>query len=229
MSVPRPSKISREQVVDAAARAFSQNGYESVSLQEIANRLGVRKAAIYYYSKSKEELLFDISRDAMQRSIDRLNAVITGELPADEAMRRAVECHIIVLSETLPEHRTMMNELRSLNEEHLKHILNMRRQYEQLFGGLLERGSEEGVFRYDDHKITLRAILGTINWTIHWLYGGDSDVRHVADVLANFVLHGLRSGGLTIDSAAPAPASRVRRSAARPRTRGGSGGAGGAV
>jgi AcrR family transcriptional regulator len=42
------------------ARIFAEHGYHGASVQEVADTIGFTKASIYYYYKSKEELLFDV-------------------------------------------------------------------------------------------------------------------------------------------------------------------------
>ena len=57
---------ARRRILDAAAREFSASGFEGARVDEIARKAGVNKALIYYYFKSKEELLavlFEETRD----------------------------------------------------------------------------------------------------------------------------------------------------------------------
>jgi AcrR family transcriptional regulator len=53
----RRGEATRERILDVALDLFNQRGYEGTSLREIAERLGVTKAALYYHFKSKEEIL----------------------------------------------------------------------------------------------------------------------------------------------------------------------------
>ncbi|MBX6354578.1 MAG: TetR/AcrR family transcriptional regulator [Micromonosporaceae bacterium] len=48
---------TRERIKEVALELFSEQGYEQTSLREIAERLGVTKAALYYHFKSKEEIV----------------------------------------------------------------------------------------------------------------------------------------------------------------------------
>jgi AcrR family transcriptional regulator len=48
---------TRERIKDIALELFTEQGYEQTSLREIAERLGVTKAALYYHFKSKEEIV----------------------------------------------------------------------------------------------------------------------------------------------------------------------------
>ena len=48
---------SARRVLDAALELFAEHGFEGTSLQQIADRLGVTKAAVYYHFRSKDDLL----------------------------------------------------------------------------------------------------------------------------------------------------------------------------
>ncbi len=63
---------TRERILDVALDLFSDQGYDGTSLREIAERLGVTKAALYYHFASKEDILMalhlrlhDFGKEAM--------------------------------------------------------------------------------------------------------------------------------------------------------------------
>jgi AcrR family transcriptional regulator len=77
---------TRERILDVALELFTQQGYDSTSLRDIATRLGVTKAALYYYFAHKEDILLELHRrlhlfaDAM---IDELEATPDGQARVD--------------------------------------------------------------------------------------------------------------------------------------------------
>src|SRR6202020_18082 len=54
---------TRERIQGVALELFAEHGYEKTSLREIAERLGVTKAALYYYFKSKEDIVRSLIED----------------------------------------------------------------------------------------------------------------------------------------------------------------------
>lgn len=54
---PAARPDTRARILDAALDVFSEHGFEGSSLQQIADRLDLTKAALYYYFRSKDELL----------------------------------------------------------------------------------------------------------------------------------------------------------------------------
>jgi AcrR family transcriptional regulator len=70
----RRGEETRERILDVALELFNEEGYERTSLREIAGRLGVTKAALYYHFKSKEDILLElhlrlhaVGREALDR------------------------------------------------------------------------------------------------------------------------------------------------------------------
>ncbi len=57
---------TRQRIQDTALELFAEQGYEKTSLREIAERLGVTKAALYYHFKSKEEIVVSLFKDLTQ-------------------------------------------------------------------------------------------------------------------------------------------------------------------
>ena len=54
---------TRTRIQDVALRLFIENGYEATSLREIADAIGVTKAALYYHFKTKEEIVTSLIDD----------------------------------------------------------------------------------------------------------------------------------------------------------------------
>ncbi len=71
-----PRSDTRERIVNVALELFAEQGYEQTSLREIADRLGVTKAALYYHFKTKDDIVHGIV-EAMAAPIDE--AIAWGE------------------------------------------------------------------------------------------------------------------------------------------------------
>jgi AcrR family transcriptional regulator len=71
----RAKLSSRERIIKAARKAFAERGHDGVSMSEIAQMAGVKKALIYYYFPSKEDLFYEV----WQYSIDELEDHVFSE------------------------------------------------------------------------------------------------------------------------------------------------------
>src|ERR1700742_3038371 len=56
----RPRGSTRERILDIALQLFNEQGYDKTSLREIAERLQVTKAALYYHFERKEDILLQL-------------------------------------------------------------------------------------------------------------------------------------------------------------------------
>ena len=52
-----PVSATRARILDVALELFSEHGFEGTTLQQIADRLGLTKAALYYHFRSKDDLV----------------------------------------------------------------------------------------------------------------------------------------------------------------------------
>lgn len=89
-----PRSDTRARIIDVALELFAGQGYEKTSLREIADRLGVTKAALYYHFKTKDDIVHGIV-ESMAAPIDE--AIAWGEGKdwspelRDELVRRFAE------------------------------------------------------------------------------------------------------------------------------------------
>jgi AcrR family transcriptional regulator len=61
---------TRAQLQSVALELFAQRGYDSTSLREIADRLGITKAAVYYHFRTKDEILASLIEDFLAQLDD---------------------------------------------------------------------------------------------------------------------------------------------------------------
>lgn len=84
---------TRSHILEAALEVFSEHGFEGSSLQQIADRLGLTKAALYYHFRSKDELLEALVEPAMT-DLDELLDRHSGERDTTGHRRRFVNDYI---------------------------------------------------------------------------------------------------------------------------------------
>jgi AcrR family transcriptional regulator len=56
----RQGATAREEIFDAAAELFTQQGYAATSTRAIAEAVGIKQASLYYHFANKEQILFDL-------------------------------------------------------------------------------------------------------------------------------------------------------------------------
>lgn len=89
-----PRGFARERVLEAALSLFAEHGVNGTSLQMIADRLGVSKAAVYYQFHSKDDIVLAVIQpvfDDMMRSVRIAEAMSTPEARREAAISGMVE------------------------------------------------------------------------------------------------------------------------------------------
>lgn len=97
---------TRQRIQDVALELFAEQGYEKTSLREIAERLDVTKAALYYHFKTKEDILTSIFDDLTQ-PIDELIAWGKEQPRTLETKRTILTRYSEILDEGAPLFRFM--------------------------------------------------------------------------------------------------------------------------
>jgi AcrR family transcriptional regulator len=90
---------TRARIQQVALELFAEQGYERTSLREIAERLGVTKAALYYHFKSKEDIVRSFTEDYFGR-LDALIAWGREQPPGARTARELLDRYITIVMES---------------------------------------------------------------------------------------------------------------------------------
>jgi AcrR family transcriptional regulator len=93
---PTPRTDTRSRAQKVALELFAEQGYEKTSLREIAERLGVTKAALYYHFKSKEDIVHSFTDDYFAE-IDALLDWANDQPRSDETRREVLDRYVTVV------------------------------------------------------------------------------------------------------------------------------------
>ncbi len=113
----RPRGDTRERIQSVALELFAQQGYEKTSLREIAERLGVTKAALYYHFKSKE----DIVRSFTEDYVHELDALIAWA--SDQPLDAEGRALLLARYSDIVSHRIEVMRFLEHNQAAIDHLL----------------------------------------------------------------------------------------------------------
>ncbi|MEE8601435.1 TetR/AcrR family transcriptional regulator [Euzebya tangerina] len=191
-----PDRTPRErEILDAAATVFHQKGYGAATIQDIADAVGILKGSLYYYINSKEDLLFEVLRDAHHVSRVHLEEAKAVEGDALIKLRAFMELHI----KSNITNRVMIgvyfHDFRSLTPERRAMFMGGPDDHETYVLELIELGKEQGLIRPDvDVRMTGLALMGMMNWVYQW-YSPDEvggvTPKQLATAFADLALRGL--------------------------------------
>jgi AcrR family transcriptional regulator len=195
-------------VLDAAAAVFARQGYDSTSIDDIADELGSTKGRVYHYYRSKIELLIGVVNTGTQDLIDEIRPIATdASLDPAAKLRAMARAHAM---EMMTNHAYQYVNLRHMEprlfeergpgKDTWQDIRALRAEYEGLFTRVVEEGAGSGAFAVPDVPYAVRGILGALNWITVWYRPGPDgkvdpeSADRVADSLSEFVVAGVRGG-----------------------------------
>ena len=196
----RPA-LSRERILAESARVFSRRGYYGTTLDEIAEALGVTKAALYYHVKSKEELLFLCHQRSLDIGVEGFRQANVQTSPPDEQLRIIIAHYIRGMTTELTGNVVLLEE-GALAPRHRRQIIARRDQYERELRRVVRQGIDSGVFVACEPKLVAFAVLGAVNWIPKWYTpSGPRSGQEIAEAFATYLVRGL----LKSPPAAPLP------------------------
>ena len=184
--------MTRDDILEAAAAIFSQKGYHAASMQDIAQAVHLQKASLYHHVSGKQEILLAILDQALDLLIDNMEEVMKQHLPPKEKFRLGVRTYLKEMLENRELASVLLLEHRSLDSRLQAQHIQRRDRFEQLWRELIQSGVDTGCFHCQDISITVRALLGVLNWTITWYQpSGKYNAEQIADQYVNVFLQGL--------------------------------------
>lgn len=85
-----PRAVREQQMLDAAVKVFSRQGFHAASMDEIADDAGISKPMVYAYLGSKEELFIACLHRESTRMMEAIAGAAAPDLPADERLWRGL-------------------------------------------------------------------------------------------------------------------------------------------
>jgi AcrR family transcriptional regulator len=189
----RPPRRRQQEILEAAARVFHEKGYESTSIQDIADAVGILKGSLYYYIRSKEDLLYEIIQGIHEGALANVERIDSMDGNALQKIRAFVVAHLTFMAQNPVKMGVFFHDFRSLGDERRREIIAARDIYDRRLRGLIEQGKKEGVICPDvDPKVAALAAMGSMNWLYQWYRpGGRQSVPQIAAGFADFIVAGL--------------------------------------
>jgi AcrR family transcriptional regulator len=203
--------MSRDEVLSAAADAFTDRGYAATTMDDVALRLHATKGRVYHYFKTKGELFLGAHRRAMVMAIERVEPIARGTGRPSQRLFEMAKAHAGLMMEESSSMRlsAQVHELRLTTEGRttegrttegrtteagLHDLLAMRKEYEEVFRKVVKEGMDAGEFRKADADLLAKAALGALNWMSVWYSPAKAHAESMdetAGEMARFVVAGM--------------------------------------
>jgi len=181
-----------EQVLIKAAELIREKGFDSTSVNEISQAIGITKGGLYYYIKGKRDLLYQIMKHGLS-NLDTWTREVQEIEDPEQRLRMLIRYHIGSIARGKGALTAVSEEVQALDEENQIEILRLKRSYFDFVRGILEELQTEGKVRDMDLSVATFNVLGMVLHFARWYReDGEFEPAEVADQIADFAIAGLR-------------------------------------
>ena len=187
MSRRRQKEARPGQLLQAAFELFLTHGFSATKMEQIAERAGVSKGAVYLYFPSKEALLTAIVEQMLLPRLTPLRALLAQQ--ECSAWERLLVVFKTMWSVALSDDGTPMSGLPKLMIAECGNFPDLARRFvegwivpmqDQVLLGLVEQGRSSGEFSVADPEYQVRGIVGGFVFQLVWLHSlGRYDQREL--------------------------------------------------
>lgn len=190
----------REALLREAAASFNRQGFHGTSLNDIAKKLGVTKAALYTYVPSKEDLLYFCHDWAMDGAFESLEVARQTGTNGLDKLCLALQTY---LDRILTEEGAfvILLEENALNPAHAKAIIKRRDTFERGLRDFVIEGMKDGSIVKCNEKLAVFMALGALNWVRKWYTpGGSWSGTEIASALSEMIVRAVSSQPTTLQT-----------------------------
>jgi AcrR family transcriptional regulator len=181
----------RETILRAAAGVFRSRGFAATGMRDVADAAGLSPGNLYYYFKSKHELLYFCQDHSLERMMASYRRLARGRPAPAERLRSLIHAHLACMLDEL-DGAAAHTEVEALPAKLRARIVAKRDRYERVVRGIVASGVRSGAFVRCDPSLITRAVLGALNWTARWYRPeGAQPAAEVADAFADYLVGGL--------------------------------------
>lgn len=149
-SLKERQRQERQQLIlQAAAEVLVERGYDAMSMEEVANRVGISRAAIYLHFPGKDELVYALLEYGVKSSTERLDTLLAQPGSPREKVRAIIERTCDAMSQPLHQVFSTIMQSPTFMNNFVGKRADMRELWRptmQRFAALLDEGKRTGEF-----------------------------------------------------------------------------------
>jgi TetR/AcrR family transcriptional regulator, cholesterol catabolism regulator len=183
-----------EEVLQSAANIFFAKGYHATSIEDVARDVGMLKGSLYYYIKSKDDLLFRLLLAGIEDSDAYIARHIDPEGDPVEQLERAIHAQIDYIIDNRVQVGLFLHEFDSLSGKRQHKLISVMSRYNSRFVELVRRAQGLGKLIQGEPWIVVNGILGMCNWLYRW-YDPDqmANAEQIKSIFVQMIFQGIRT------------------------------------
>jgi TetR/AcrR family transcriptional regulator, cholesterol catabolism regulator len=192
---PNSSSQKLETILRHAAQVFAEKGYEGASIRDISRSSRVSLSGLYYYVKSKQQILYLIQIHTFKTILAQLQDALKGVRDPSERLRILVRNHLAYFLEHPTEMTVLAHEDDALEGAYRQEVAEIKRKYYGIAVEIFETLRSEGRKRQLTPRVAVLSLFGMMNW-IHTWYRPQRDphAEALSSAMSEMFLHGVMNG-----------------------------------
>lgn len=193
----RQHQLKFQSILSEAAQLFNWQGSRATTLSDIAGSMKLTKTCVYYYVKTKEDLIYQCYLSSCEMWLQRIQEANQLSATGVDKIAFMVKSHFYQYIDTLrgvAPHFAMLTEVSALDVEHVEDI---EQRWAQVFSGcqkMVEQGIDEGLIEPIDSAVLTSGIFSILQWFPVWLNRSHAaNPEPVIDGVLDILLNGLAS------------------------------------
>lgn len=187
----------RDEILNATDRLLARYGYKKMTIDDLAQEVGIGKGTVYLHFASKEEIALSHIDRIIERMKERLQEISAADAPPDERLREMLLTRVLFRFDSVQHYTQSLNDL--LADLRPRLLARRRRYFEeeaQIFAEVLAEGDKVEIFAVSDALKTAEALLMATNSLLPYSLntkelGERSEIEDRTGRVANLLLTGL--------------------------------------
>jgi AcrR family transcriptional regulator len=160
---------TRQRIVHAAVSLFAEQGFDATSVNQVVAKAGVAKGALYHHFASKDDLLYEVYRELVDRQLAGLTEILSRGWPADQSLRALIADLVSTTAARAGEAKVFFREGHRLNDENQARVRAARRSIHDAVIELVRSAQAGGEFAaVASPEMIAFTVFGVINELPVW-------------------------------------------------------------
>ncbi len=187
--------VSRDRVLEAAARIFSERGYVGTTMREVARHVDMQAGSLYYHYRSKEDLIEAVLAQGMQGFSDAVRMAVAA-LPEQASFRERFNTAVLAHLRCLVEFGAYALASRRVLGQVPAHVRRRQVALQDAYGefwlALLQSAFDNGELRPEvDLHLARTFLLGALNYALEWYKPQGRPMPEIAQQFSSMICQGI--------------------------------------
>ena len=182
--------VKKNNIIKIAAKLFSQKSFHDVTMDEIAEKVGVAKGTIYLYFSSKDNLYLEI----LEHTFGSIEALLEKEVNtaslAPEKLKKVLAIVITFYRENIDVLKILSRDETHLIQEHHDLTEKWRLRRIELYKKIINKSIKEGSFKTGNTELAALVLYGAVG-AVMLFYDLEKSPEAIADELYSEIASGL--------------------------------------